>query len=580
MNFLDDFQYVVRTYPQKAALADCNGERMTTYGELENLSRRIAAKLLKSGGMSGRAVMVCMGRKMEYIAAELGIMMAGAAFVPVLPEYPKERLSYIKEDCKAVEVIDDGWLSDIGTYEPIQVQAREDGSRAMIIYTSGSTGYPKGIVHTMASLTQGVWRNRRVMNVDENDVQAAGAPMSFVVLILEYFAVLSRGGCSHILPEETRKDVRLLEDYFAEKGITCAFISPQILRLFKNKSRTLKKVATGSERVSMLAGDGYELYNCYGSSETAATALSYKVEEPMENTPIGKPLEGLEIFLLDEDGKEVADGEEGEICIKGILAESYLHLEEQSAKTFIRQEDGSVLLHTGDIGRRMPDGNYVYVNRRDWMVKINGQRVETGEIEWRISSMPEVESAVVKAFEDENGQNYLCAYYVSAEELKMEQIRNYLKETLPDYMVPRFFKRLDSLPKNVNGKLDRTVLLPPGLDEYKATYKEPKSHCEKRICQGFEEVLHCGRVGVDDDFFKLGGDSINVLKLAEFLSDIELAPELVLSGRVPAKIAALLEEKQEDKLEKHSKEREEYVLTDSQMGVYLECVNDPQSTMG
>ncbi len=275
MNFLDDFQYVVRTYPQKAALADCNGERMTTYGELENLSRRIAAKLLRSREVSGRAVMVCMGRKMEYIAAELGIMMAGAAFVPVLPEYPKERLSYIKEDCKAVEVIDDGWLSDIGTYEPIQPQAREDDSRAMIIYTSGSTGYPKGIVHTMESLTQGVWRNRRVMNVDENDVQAAGAPMSFVVLILEYFAVLSRGGCSHILPEETRKDVRLLEDYFAEKGITCAFISPQILRLFKNKSRTLKKVATGSERVSMLAGDGYELYNCYGSSETAATAISY-----------------------------------------------------------------------------------------------------------------------------------------------------------------------------------------------------------------------------------------------------------------------------------------------------------------
>ncbi len=579
MNFLDEFQYVVRTYPQKTALADCNGERMTTYGELEALSRRIAAKLLKSGVMSDRAVMVCMGRKMEYIAAELGILMAGGAFVPALPEYPEERLSYIKEDCKAVAVIDDGWMSDIGTYEPIQPVAREDSSRAMLIYTSGSTGRPKGIVHTMASLTRGVWRNRSVMNVDENDVQAAGAPMSFVVLILEYFAVLSRGGCSHILPEETRKNVRLLEDYFAAKGITCAFISPQILRLFQNKSRTLKKVATGSERVSMLAGDGYELYNCYGSSETAATALCYKVGEPMENTPIGKPLGELEIFLLDENGKEVADGEEGEICIKGILAESYLNLEEQTAKTFIRQEDGSILLHTGDMGRRTPDGNYVYVNRRDWMVKINGQRVETGEIELRISSMPEVEGAVVKAFEDENGQNYLCAYYVSAEEIKVEQLRAYLKETLPDYMIPRFFKRLDSLPKNVNGKLDRTVLLPPGLDEYKATYKEPKSHCEKRICQGFEEVLHCGRVGVDDDFFKLGGDSINVLKLAEFLSDIELAPELVLIGRAPAKIAALLEEKKEDKLEKHSKERQEYVLTDSQIGVYLECVNDPQSTM-
>ncbi len=580
MNFLDEFQFIVGKYSDRAALADCNGERITTYGELDVLSRRIAAKLVQSGEMQDKAIMVCLGRKMEYIASELGIMMAGAAFAPVLPEYPRERLSCIEQDCQAAAVIDDGWLSDIDKYEPIPPAAREDKSRAMLIYTSGSTGRPKGIVHTMESLTQAVWRNRSVMYLDENDVQAAGAPMSFVVLVLEYFAVLSRGGCSHILPEETRKDVRLLEDYYAARGITCGFISPQLLRLFKNKSHTLKKVMTGSERVSMLAGDGFELYNVYGSSETAAVASCYKIEEPMENTPIGKPMEGLDFFLLDEDGKEVADGEEGEICIKGVVAESYLNLEEQSAKTFIRQEDGSILLHTGDMGRRLPDGNYIYVNRKDWMVKVNGQRVETGEIELRISSMPEVENAVVKAFEDEDGQNYLCAYYVPGkEEVKAEQIRTYLKQTLPDYMIPRFFKRLDSLPKNVNGKLDRTVLLPPGLDEYKTEYKEPQSDREKRICQGFEEVLHCGRVGVDDDFFKLGGDSINVLKLAEFLSDIDLAPEFVLKGRTPARIAALLEEKQEEKLEKYSGERKEFVLTDSQMGVYLECVNDPQATM-
>lgn len=579
MNFLDEFQVMVRKYPQRAALADCNGERVTTYEELNTLSGRIAAKLVQSKDMSNGVVMVCMGRKMEYLAAEIGIMMAGAAFVPVLPEYPRERLSYIKQDCQAATVIDDSWLSDIGMYEPIQPVAREDESRAMLIYTSGSTGRPKGIVHTMKSFTHAVWRNRNILNIDENDVQAAGAPMSFVVLILEYFTLLSRGGCAHILPEETRKDARLLADYYAANGITCAFISPQLLRLFKNKSHTLKKAMTGSERVSMLSGDGFDLYNIYGSTESAAAVLCYKIGEPVENTPIGKPLDGVEVFLLDEDGKEVADGEEGEICLKGVFAESYLNLEEQSAKTFIKQEDGSVLLHTGDIGRRLPDGNYVYVNRKDWMVKINGQRVETGEIELRISSMPQVENAVVKAFEDDNGQNYLCAYYVSEKEIEAEQIREYLKETLPDYMVPRFFKRLESLPKNANGKLDRTVLLPPGLDEYKTTYKEPQSDREKRICQGFEEILHCGKVGVDDDFFKLGGDSINVLKLAEFLSDIELAPELVLRGRTPAKIAAFLEEKQEDMLKKHSEEREEYVLTDSQMGVYLECVNDPQATM-
>ncbi|MDE5967153.1 MAG: amino acid adenylation domain-containing protein, partial [Lachnospiraceae bacterium] len=595
MNFLDEFQVIVRKYPDRAAIVDCNGERNTTYGELDILSRKIASKLMQLGEMSGKAVLVCMGRKMEYIAAEIGIMMAGAAFVPVLPEYPEERIRFIKEDCQAAAVIDEDWLADIGNYAPAEPVSVADKNHALIVYTSGSTGTPKGIVHSMASFTSGVMRNREIFNMDENDVLGAAAPMSFVILVLEYFSVLTCGACTHILPEEVRRDVRLLEDYFAEKKITCAFISPQMLRFFKNKGKTLKKIATGSERVSMIAGDGFELYNIYGCSETAAMVSFYKVEEAMENTPIGKPREGITFFLLDEEGREVTDGEEGELCIQGILADAYLNLEEQSAQTFIKQEDGTVLLHTGDIAKRLPDGNYLYVNRKDWMVKINGQRVETGEIELRMASMPEIDNAVVKAFQDENGQNYLCGYYVAKQEITPEQISTYLKKWLADYMVPRFLKQLDSLPKNANGKLDRTALLPPGLEEYKADYREPENNTERSICCGFEKILHCGKVGTDDDFFKLGGDSINVLKLAGYLEELALTPEIILVGRTPKKIAALLSEELEKSEVFISKEREElsqdkrnlaipeegaeYPLTDSQMGVYLECVNEPEATM-
>ena len=595
MNILDEFRIIVRKYADRAAVADYNGERVTNYQELYTLSCRIAAKLQQSGELSGRTVIVCMGRRMEYVAAEIGILMCGAAFAPVLPEYPQERIKFIQEDCQAAVVIDEDWLTDIGNYAPAEPAVVSDQNRAMIIYTSGSTGKPKGIVHSMASLTQGVWRNRIAMNLGESDVLGATAPMSFVVLVLEYFSVLSCGACVHILPEDVRRDVRLLEDYFAENEITCAFISPQLLRFYKNKDKALKRILTGSERVSMLEGDGYELFNLYGCSETAAAAAFYKIEEPMENTPIGKPVEGLTFFLLDEEGREVADGEEGELCIQGILADAYLNLEEQSARTFIKQEDGSVLLHTGDMVRKLPDGNYVYVNRKDWMVKINGQRVETGEIELRMASMPEVENAVVKAFQDENGQNYLCGYYVAKEEIMPERIRTYLKEWLASYMIPRFFKRLDSLPKNVNGKLDRNVLLPPGMEEYKAEYREPENETEASICHGFEEILHCGTVGTDDDFFKLGGDSINVLKLVGYLHELTLTPEMVLVGRTPKKIVALLMEEQvesgvhisgETKELSQDKrylaipeERTEYSLTDSQMGVYLECANEPKTTM-
>lgn len=587
MNILDEFQFVVRKYPDKAAVVDYNGERRTTYQKLYTLSCRVAAKLRQSSDMSGRTVMVCMGRRMEYVAAEIGILMCGAAFAPVLPEYPKERIQFIQKDCQAAAIIDEEWFADIESYVPVEPDVVSDQSRAMIIYTSGSTGKPKGIVHSMASFTRGVQRNRIAINLNENDVHGALAPMSFVALMFEYFSVLSCGACVHILPENVRKDIRLVEDYFAEREITSAFFSPQMLRLFKNKSRALKKIATGSERVSMMAGDGYELYNFYGCSETASLASYYKIEEPVENTPIGKPAEGLTFFLLDAEGREVAEGEEGELCVQGILADAYLNLEEQSAQTFIKQEDGTVLVHTGDIAKKLPDGNYIYINRKDWMVKINGQRVETGEIELRMASMPEIENAVVKAFQDENGQNYLCGYYVSEREISSEQIRTYLKQWLAGYMVPRFFKRLDSLPKNVNGKLDRNVLLPPGIEEYKAEYREPENETERSICRGFEEILHCGAVGINDDFFKLGGDSINVLKLAGYLSELTLTPESVLMGRTPKKIAELLAEKtKERKLSQNDscagaamKERKEYPLTDSQMGVYLECVNYPETVM-
>ena len=579
MNFLDEFQSMVRRYPDKTAIVDRGGRRTTTYRELDALSRRIAAKLAQSGEISGQAVLVCMDRRMEYAAAEIGVLMAGAAFAPVLPEYPKERLDYIQEDCQAAVRIDADWLRDVGRYEEASPVRVADENRAMLIYTSGSTGRPKGIVHSMASLTQGIMRVRSILYLEDKDVVAAMAPMSFVVLVMEYFGTLSCGACTHIVPEEIRKDVRMIEDYFVEYDITCAFFSPQIMKFFKNKGGALKKVATGSERVSRLSGDGFELYNVYGCSETAMIASYYKIDEPMENTPIGKPAQGLKFFVLDENGNEVADEEDGELCIKGILGEAYLNLEEQSARTFQKQEDGEVLIHTGDIVRRLKDGNYLYVNRKDWMVKINGQRVETGEIEIKMSSMEGVENAVVKAFSDENGQNYLCGYYVAKPEIMSEQLRAFLRDALPDYMIPRFFKRLDALPKNVNGKLDRTVLLPPGPEEYKAKYQEPKNDVERRICSGFEEVLHCGKTGREDDFFRLGGDSINVLQLLECLSELPMTPEMVLRGRTPEMIAELLNADEAEKIEKACGKRDVYPLTDSQMGVYLECVNDPEATM-
>ncbi len=601
-NFLDRFRQIVHQYPDQTAIVDMDGARRTTYAELNALSVKAAAKLCEQSragvieGIDERAVIVRMDRRMEYVAAQIGIMMAGACYVPLLPEYPQDRVDYIRKDCSAVCCIDASWMEALKKGQSVfdheaavdkdfdkidYKEADYDKKGALLIYTSGSTGAPKGIVHSHESLFSGIMCVVQTLGFDEQTCLGASAPLSFIASLMEYHAVLSSGGCVHILSEEVRRDVRLLEVYYAEKEITCGFISPQMLRYFKNRGKALKMVMTGSERVSMLSGDGYALYNLYGSSEAALLMSAFQVEEPMENTPIGKPVQGIEMFLLDEQGNEVPEGEEGEICVLGVLGECYLNMEEQSARTFRRQADGRILLHTGDLGKKLPDGNYIYVNRKDWMVKVNGQRVETGEIEIRMASVRGVSNAVVKAFEDENGQNYLCGFYVAEEEVGTEDIKACLKETLPDYMIPRFFKRLKELPKNVNGKLDRKVLQAPGITEYKAEYKAPENEMQRRICQAFEAVLGCGTVGIEDDFFRLGGDSINVLKLAEYLEDMALTPQLVLKGRTPKQIADLVQTRQEVKRDvpAQTDTRTEYSLTDSQMGVYLECVNEPDGTM-
>ncbi len=598
MNFLDRFGEIVKRQPERTAIVDMGGKRCTTYRELYERSKKAAAKLRGMGGVQGKAVLVCMDRRMEYVAAQIGVLMAGAAYVPLLPEYPEERVEYIKKDCGAVCTADAVWMEDAGAYEQDSYPADNwppdncpadncpaDTDRALIIYTSGSTGRPKGIVHSHASLFGGAMRVVEALGIGEEDCFAASAPLSFIASVMEYYAVLSAGGCVHMLSGDVRRDVRLMEDYYARNGITCGFISPQMLKHFKNRGSALKKVFTGSERVSMMAGDGYALYNLYGCSETALLAASYLVEEPMENTPIGKPAPGVEMFLLDNDGKEVPDGREGEICVRGVFGECYLNLEEQSAKTFERQADGSILLHTGDIGKKLPDGNYVYVNRKDWMVKVNGQRVETGEVELCMASVPGIKNAVVKAFTDGNGQTYLCGYYVADTEAE-DKLRDCLREKLPEYMVPRFLKRLGELPKNVNGKLDRMALLPPDASEYKEAYREPENEVQRRLCHAFGEILGCGIVGAGDDFFRLGGDSINVLKLAECFRDLHLSPEMVLKGRTPERIERLLEERPGNRdgqesggPQKQSGSRESYPLTDSQMGVYLECMNHPEGTM-
>lgn len=577
MDLIELFCETAKKYPEKEMLTDFYGDGKTlTYGEFDALSGKAAGKLHSLGCKKGDFVIICMPRRVEYMVAYFGAMKAGCVVVPLVPDYPEERINYIRSDCNAVLDINEDFFTDIDGYDAFDDRAR-DTEPAVLVYTSGSTGNPKGILHSAADIARASLRNTDYYAGMGELRFASTAMFSFAAHFLEYHAIFLLGGQVFITPDEVRRDIEKLTEFIDSNRITASFISPQMMRLYKNGCKSLKRVITGSERVSQLCFEGLETVNGYGMSEVGHSSW-FLIDRPYVNTPIGKALTGEEMVICDDDGNVLPDGEEGEINIRGVFDVCYFKNPELTAATMIKMPDGTTRVRSGDIGYKNENGDIVYVNRRDWMVKINGQRVETLEIETLMTDMPEIGNAAVKAFEDADGQTYLAAYYELSSPIAENEIRLRLGRKLPKYMLPRFFVHMKALPKNQNGKLDRKALTPPDTEMYKAEYVSPHSDREKSICDGFEKVLACGRVGIDDDFFALGGDSIKVLKLIEAVCIDGLTPDAVLTLKTPRAMALFVANGQATI--KHSEKTPDICpLTEAQRGVYLECVENPESVM-
>ena len=578
MNYINLFKESVVRHPDSTALVDNNGKRSITYAGLDILSSRVAGKLKACGYREGDFIIINMGRQLEYIASYLGILKAGCIVVPVVPDYPEERISFIRDDCGSRLTITADFLSDIEEFEPYGNPV-DGGKPAILAYTSGSTGNPKGILMSTADLARSAMRHAPLYNGVNPVVYGSAALFSFLIHIVEYLTTFHVGGTVHIIGDDVRKSATALADYYQRNGITIGVITPQMLRLYKNTAPTLQMVFTGSERVSRIAPDGYRIINGYGMSETQAFVTTFNIDHAYDNTPVGKSMEGIEVTIRDDDGNVLPDGCEGEICAYGEFDTIYFKDPERTRQFLCYTEDGKRLIHTGDVGYVNENGDIVYTNRKDWMVKINGQRVETLEIETILMDFPQVDNAAVKAFVDADSQNYLVAFYTEKEPVEETELRKALLRKLPEYMVPRFFVRMDELPKNTNGKLNRKALMPPAADQYKAAYVAPADSVEKTVCEAFEQILHCGTVGTSDDFLNLGGDSIKVLKLIDKIGLPGITPEKVFEARTPKRIAALYSTGQTEHLISHSKETPEICpLSDSQLGVYLDSIGQPEST--
>ena len=568
----------IKRFGDKPAVTDTGSGESLTYQQLDELARRIAGKLISAGVRPGDFVTVELPRRLDYLAAMLGAWYAGAAYAPLSGSYPEDRLAYIRENCKAAAVIDEAFMTGAETDQPLEDPVIPDESaNAVLIYTSGSTGRPKGVLHDFTSVTESVLRYTKLMELDENSRQAIGASLTFVASLQAVWAPLSMGLTAFLLPYDVIGDPVQLAENFDRFGITHSFISPKIMKLFRRKGTSLKCVIVAGERVTNVCDPDFKIICSFGQTETAAAATAFTIDRKYENTPIGKAIDGVYTYILDEDGNEA---DEGELCISGHFASCYLGLPEQSAKTFttnpFKDRDGCErMVRTGDIVRREADGNLIYLNRRDWMVKINGQRVEPGETETRLSQIEGVTSAAVRSFTDSNGQTYLCGYYTAPEKLSDSFVRGKLGEALPAYMIPRFILHLDTLPLNENGKLDRNALPKPKAEDFAAEYRAPETAEEKLVCKAFEELLGLERAGADDDFFALGGDSIKAVMLQEKLSQYSLTAGQIFENRTPAGIAACLAAKEQISFD--FPEKGAYPMTDPQLGIYLANIRDTGS---
>lgn len=512
----------IEKYPDRIAIIDRDGHRNCTFYDLFVLAKKVTAVLNKHGICPGSHVAILLPRCMEYLAAELGIWLAGCVAVPLSTSTPPERNTRLTEFCDVQLVITAAVISEASILVPDEIRVPGHSDDAFIICTSGSTGKPKAVLHTFATLDETASRPIIPGLTMEGLSYATTAPFTFAPF-LYMWCILASGNVLHVLSEDVILSTKALEEYFVRYPVNIATISPSVVKLFHNRSTTLRYVLAGGEKfTTQYSKDGYELWSGYGQSETAPIAYKKLPDHPMERVPLGHCTETYVYRILDDNGTPVHRGETGELVLKGTFFKCYYKQPELTEKAVV---DG--WYHTNDLVYEKSDGELQYVNRKDFVVKINGQRVDPGEAENAMLSVPGVTEAAVKDFKRADGSVFLCGYYLADQEIN--GFAEVLGKRLPVYMIPSFFIRLEDLPRLPNGKTDRRSLPEPDISLFRKGYVAPETDLQRKLCHAVEKTLGLEKVGICDSFFSLGGDSIQCMRLIDTLREegIELSVKMI-----------------------------------------------------
>ena len=583
--FTDMYEEVVERCKHFVAAFDV--KEKVSYLELKRRSTAIAQKLLSLQLAKEALIPVFTSRSVKLLTAILGIFKAGAAYVPISPELPEKRVTQILDACKSKLV-----LTTKEYYSKLQniVQAGDDPAEVEIIFidekfgiedafvypstssrdlgyvifTSGSTGVPKGVMIEQKGMINHLYAKIDDLHITENDIVAQTASQSFDISIWQFLAVLLKGGTVRIIDTDVVMDSKRLIESLINDRISILELVPSILNTLLEELSLLKDIprfpdlryliVTGETVLPETCRHWFRFYphipivNAYGPTECSDEITHHFMthcDREMVRVPIGAPIANTRIYILDRDLNLVPEGGVGEIYASGEgEGRGYLGNPAKTAAAFLPDPfsliPGARMYKTGDLGRWLPDGTIEYLNRSDFQVKVRGFRIELEEIEAMLKMHPRVGQTIVLAKAMENKNRSLVAYFVptSKKEVEPYELEKHLASYLPAYMVPAIYVKLDRMPLNSNGKIDRNRLPEPEPTRER-NYQAPSSEAEKALAEIWRQLLSLSIVGIHDNFFELGGDSLTAIQMVSRARSqhLNISPTLVFQHQTISKLA-------------------------------------------
>ena len=577
-----------------------------THGQGAFIANEVAGKLDELGVVKQDYVALFVNRSEWFLLASMGVLSMGGIYVPIDTSYPDERVIFMLEDTKSKAVIvDDNSakrmksiiaendlninvfnVSDIAagniqTSKHLSTVEVDEEDIACVLYTSGTTGVPKGVLVTRKAINNFVSWYVDETNFTSSDVYGMHCSYVFDIHTAALYSPVISGGSLYVVPEDIRLDLKALNDYYVEHGCTHTYITSQVGKLFAESGMetTIKLLCFGGMKLGELnAPDSIGPFESYGPSENLAISTSIFANKRMHHSSIGRFISNVKGYVLDKELRRVPLGAVGELYLAGSqLTPGYLNRNEENDNAFFDnpfddKKGYERIYKTGDMVRFLPDGTLGIVGRRDSQVKVRGNRVELTEVESSIRSMENVEDVTVQTTIN-NGNNELVAYVVINNDLDGDELKNsicnHVNAHKPEYMVPSYVVKLDAIPLNVNGKVDKRALPDVDLTSLYADYVAPTTEDEKIIVEAFEKVFN-QKIGIHDDFVHLGGDSLTAIRLLSYLGDYNITAVDILRLHTPYEIAKNIRKVEFD-LDVYSLQSG-CPLNESQLNVYLDMM--------